>query len=141
MSIPCRKKRAQNHLCILKSFFHRFFHVKYKSPVFLKKLSIKPNPFAAVSKRNRAIPSVIGSSMSDNIYRVYDDLGTMMGELEFDLTLLDMMVSNGKNEKANRYLKEAASEIRHALSDLSDAEFDITTSSDYINYGIEDDSE
>lgn len=77
--------------------------------------------------------------MSDRVFRVYDDLGTMMGELEFDLTLLDMMIQNGKNEKANRYLQEAASELRHALSDLSDAEFDISTSSDLINYGIEDD--
>ena len=74
--------------------------------------------------------------MGDNVYRVYDDLGTMMGELEFDLTLLDMMVENGKNVKANRYLRQAATEIRHALSDLSDAEFDISTSSDLINYGI-----
>lgn len=79
--------------------------------------------------------------MADNIYRCYDDLGTMMGELEFDLSLLEMMVLNGKNQKANRYLKEAATEIRHALSDLSDAEFDITTSSDFINYGVEDDDD
>ncbi len=77
--------------------------------------------------------------MADNIYRVYDDLGGMMGELEFDVSLLETMILNGKNEKANRYLKEAAAEIRHALSDLSDAEFDICTSSDLINYGIEDD--
>ena len=53
--------------------------------------------------------------MADNFYRVYDDLGTMMGELEFDLTLLEMMVQNGKNEKAKRCLKEAAIEIRHRL--------------------------
>ena len=77
--------------------------------------------------------------MADNIYRVYDDLGGMMGELEFDVSLLETMILNGKNEKANRYLREAATEIRHALSDLSDAEFDICTSSDLINYGIEDD--
>lgn len=77
--------------------------------------------------------------MSDNVYRCYDDLAGMIGELEFDVSLLEMMVMNGKNEKANRYLKEAAAEIRHALSDLSDAEFDICTSSDQINYGIEDD--
>ena len=79
--------------------------------------------------------------MSDNIYRCYDDLAGMIGELEFDVSLLEMMVTNGKNDKANRYLKEAATEIRHALSYLSDAEFDICTSSDLINYGIEDDSE
>lgn len=77
--------------------------------------------------------------MADNIYRVYDDLGGMMGELEINLSLIEMMIRNGKNEKANRYLKKAATEIRHALSDLSDAEFDICTSSDLINYGIEDD--
>ena len=77
--------------------------------------------------------------MADNIYRVYDDLGGMMGELEINLSLIEMMILNGKNEKANRYLREAATEIRHARSDLSDAEFDICTSSDLINYGIEDD--
>ena len=76
--------------------------------------------------------------MNDNIYRCYEDLGGMMGELEFDVSLLETMILNGKNEKANRYLKAAAEELRHALSDLSDAEFDIFTSSDFINYGIED---
>lgn len=76
--------------------------------------------------------------MADKIYRVYDDIGTMMGDLEYHLTLLDMMIQNGQNGKANRYLKEVADEIRHALSDISDAEFDITTSSDFINYGVED---
>ena len=79
--------------------------------------------------------------MADNIYRVYDDLSGMMGELEINLSLIEMMILNGKNEKANRYLKEAAAEIRHALSDLSDAEFDICTSSDLINYGIEDEDD
>ena len=64
-----------------------------------------------------------------------------MGELEFDISLLETMILNGKNEKANRYLKEAADEIRHALSDLSDAEFDICTSSDLVNYGIEDEDD
>ena len=79
--------------------------------------------------------------MADNICRVYDELGGMMGDLEFQLSVIEMMVLNGKNEKANRYLKEAAAEIRHALSDLSDAEFDICTSSDLINYGIEDEDD
>lgn len=79
--------------------------------------------------------------MSGGVYRCYDDLAGMIGQLEFDVSLLEMMVMNGKNEKANRYLKEAATEIRHALSDLSDAEFDICTSSDLINYGIEDEDD
>ena len=88
-----------------------------------------------------AEPTAWEKHMSNNIYRCYDDLAGMIGELEFDVSLLEMMVANGKNEKANRYLKEAATEIRHALSDLADAEFDICTSSDLINYGIEDDDQ
>ena len=79
--------------------------------------------------------------MGNTVNRVYDDLGGLMGELEFDISLLETMILNGKNEKANRYLKEAADEIRHALSDLSDAEFDICTSSDLVNYGIEDEDD
>ena len=79
--------------------------------------------------------------MADNIYRAYDDLGGMMRGLEFDLSLIEMMILSGKNVKANRCLKEAATEIRHALSDLSDAEFDICTSSDLINYGTEDEDD
>ena len=47
------------------------------------------------------------------------------------------MILNRKNEKANRYLREAALEIRHALSALSDALFEITTSPE----DIEDDDD
>jgi hypothetical protein len=43
------------------------------------------------------------------------------------------MILNGKNEKANRYLRGAALEIRHALSDLSDALFELTTSPEDID--------
>ena len=55
-----------------------------------------------------------------------------MGDLEFGESVLETMILNGKNEKANRYLREAALEIRHALSDLSDALFEITTSPEDI---------
>ena len=65
---------------------------------------------------------------------IYEDLGELMGDLEFGETLLETMVLNGRNEKANRYLREAALEIRHALSDLSDALFEITTSLEDIGY-------
>ena len=58
---------------------------------------------------------------------IYEDLGHLMGDLEFGESVLETMILNGKNEKANRYLREAALEIRHALSDLSDALFEITT--------------
>ena len=60
-------------------------------------------------------------------------LGHLMGDLEFGESLLETMILNGKNEKANRYLREAALEIRHALSDLSDALFEITTSPEDID--------
>ncbi len=59
---------------------------------------------------------------------IYEDIDQLMGELEFGETLLETMILNGRNEKANRYLRNAALEIRHALSDLSDALFEITTS-------------
>lgn len=43
------------------------------------------------------------------------------------------MILNGKNEKTNRYLRGAALEIRHTLSDLSDALFELTTSPEDID--------
>ena len=68
---------------------------------------------------------------------IYEDLGHLMGDLEFGESVPETMILNGKNEKANRYLREAALEIRHALSDLSDALFEITTSPE----DIEDDDD
>ena len=68
---------------------------------------------------------------------IYEDLGHLRGDLEFGESVLETMILNGKNEKANRYLREAALEIRHALSDLSDALFEITTSPE----DIEDDDD
>ena len=59
---------------------------------------------------------------------IYEDLGQLMGDLEFGETMLETMILNGRNEKANRYLRDASLEIRHAVSDLSDALFEITTS-------------
>lgn len=58
----------------------------------------------------------------------YKELTQIMCDLEAGRLGLEMMVLNGKNEKINRYLKEAMAEITHSLSDLSDAEFEITTS-------------
>ena len=68
---------------------------------------------------------------------IYEDLEHLMGDLEFGESLLETMILNGKNEKANRYLREAALEVRQALSDLSDALFEITTSPE----DIEDDDD
>ncbi|WP_156885040.1 hypothetical protein [Oribacterium sp. NK2B42] len=50
-----------------------------------------------------------------------------MGELEADVAIMETVMINGKNEYANRKLNDAIQEIRHALSDLSDAMFDVTT--------------
>ena len=57
----------------------------------------------------------------------YEGIGEVMGSLEAYGYELQTMVLNGKNEKANRYLKEAILEIQHALSNMSDALFEITT--------------
>ena len=57
----------------------------------------------------------------------YEDIGEIMGTLEAYETIIETMILNGKNGVANRHLNEAAEEIRRALSDLSDALFDITT--------------
>ena len=67
----------------------------------------------------------------------YDELTGIIGELEFNTDLLENIVANGKNDKANRYIRNAVEELRHALSDLSDADFETSTSSDAVNYGEE----
>ena len=65
----------------------------------------------------------------------YDDLGTITGDIDFAESVIETMLLNGKNTKANRYLQKAQIEIRHALSDLSDALFEITTTtSDEDNF-------
>ena len=61
---------------------------------------------------------------------IYDEIYQVKGDLEFGVAVLETVLLNGKNEIANRYLKSALLEIRHALSDLSDAEFEISTAPD-----------
>ena len=58
---------------------------------------------------------------------LYSDLGSVMGALEADADEISMMVLNGSNDAANRYLKEAEGNVRRALVHLSDALFEITT--------------
>ena len=65
----------------------------------------------------------------------YDELTGIIGELEFNTDLLENIAANGKNAKANRYIRNAIMELKHALSDLSDADFETSTSSDAENYG------
>ena len=64
---------------------------------------------------------------------IYEELGDLMADLEFGKSMIETMILNGKNQRANQYLREAALELRHALSDLSDALFEITTSPEDIN--------
>ena len=61
---------------------------------------------------------------------IYDEIYQVKRDLEFGVAGLETVLLNGKNEIANRYLKSALLEIRHALSDLSDAEFEISTAPD-----------
>lgn len=49
---------------------------------------------------------------------IYDEIYQVKGDLEFSEAVLETVLLNGKNEIANRYLKSALQEIRHALSDL-----------------------
>ena len=75
------------------------------------------------------------SSKMEPLYRIsmndiYDEIYQVKGDLEFGEAVLETVLLNGKNEIANRYLKSALLEIRHALSDLSDAEFEISTTPD-----------
>lgn len=59
---------------------------------------------------------------------MYEELGGMMGELEADAAILETMILNGKNEKANIYLQESIVAIDRALASMSDAVFEICTS-------------
>ena len=70
-------------------------------------------------------------------YMNYDELTGIISELEFNTDFLENIAANGKNDKANRYIRNAVEELRHALSDLSDADFEASTSSDAVNYGKE----
>ena len=59
---------------------------------------------------------------------LYTELSEIMGTLEAYEMELEMMITNGENKKANHYIEEAYQKIRQALSDLSDAVFEISTS-------------
>ena len=57
-----------------------------------------------------------------------EDLGVIAGELEADAAILETIILNSENEKANFYLRESITAINRALSSVSDALFEITTS-------------
>ena len=90
-------------------------------------------PEIKLQMRSSRLSGLITKTRIKTMPDIYEDLGQLMGDLEFGESLLETMILNGKNEKANRYLREAALEIRHALSDLSDALFELTTSPEDID--------
>ena len=65
------------------------------------------------------------------VMELHLELGSMMGSVEADAAELEMLIQTFKNKispKVERYLNSALSELRNALSDMSDAVFEITTS-------------
>lgn len=69
----------------------------------------------------------------------YEDIGEIMGTLEAYVSIIGTMVLNGKCKSGNRYLREASVEMKRALSDLSDALFEVSTSP--VDEGIEEDDD
>ncbi|MGN0363294.1 MAG: hypothetical protein ACI4ET_10685 [Bilifractor sp.] len=59
---------------------------------------------------------------------MYDDLGGIMGTLEAYEAEIDTMILNGSIETANIHLRNSLTYLRQCLSELSDAEFEVTTS-------------
>ena len=54
---------------------------------------------------------------------IYEDLGHLMGDLEFGESLLETMILNGKNEKANRYLRAQLPKISMMITILGERGF------------------
>lgn len=65
----------------------------------------------------------------ENQFGIYDDFLEIKTVLEADVYLLETIILNGKNEDVNKYLERAIPEMRKALSYMSDAEFELFTSS------------
>jgi hypothetical protein len=59
---------------------------------------------------------------------LYDDLWQVKADIESGSTIVETIICNEKNERVVRYLQGALAEMRRALSYMSDAEFEITTS-------------
>lgn len=62
--------------------------------------------------------------------KIYENLPSTISDIEFAVELLEVMIQNGHHKRANRYLTDAVIELKRALSDLSDAEFNVFISSD-----------
>ena len=58
---------------------------------------------------------------------IYDDLTGVMTDLEIGIEVLETMILNGGSQKVNGYLREAIDGMKKALSYMSDADFEVTT--------------
>ena len=61
------------------------------------------------------------------MYDYYEDMPSIMADLEVGCENLQMMVENGEYERVNRYISQAIEHMKIALVNLSDAEFHLTT--------------
>ena len=59
-----------------------------------------------LSMRSLRLSGLITKARTKTMSDIYEDLGHLMGDLEFGESLLETMVLNGKNEKANICLNE-----------------------------------
>ena len=57
----------------------------------------------------------------------YEEFFELKSNVETGLLMIETILLNGKNEKANRYIEMAIPELRRALSYMSDAEFELHT--------------
>ena len=57
----------------------------------------------------------------------YEEFFELKSNVETGLLMIESVLLNGKNEKANRYIETAIPELRRALSYMSDAEFELYT--------------
>lgn len=57
----------------------------------------------------------------------YEEFYELKNNVETGLLMIENVLLNGKNEKANRYIEIAIPELRKALSYMSDAEFELYT--------------
>ena len=64
----------------------------------------------------------------EKMFGIYDEFFEVKRDLEIGVDLIENIILNGKNDNANKYLKQALPEMKKALSYMSDAEFELYTS-------------
>lgn len=62
------------------------------------------------------------------MFGIYDEFFEVKRDLEIGVDLIENIILNGKNDNANKYLKQALPEMKKALYYMSDAEFELCTS-------------